>query len=581
MEQTIKNKYSLNIASKIPIFICYVSYLWLLFPTIWKEGIFGRKILIGDPFYTSRMKPTEFKSLNFTNIYLPKGSIFDGKTELISLGEMILSKLKVIFQLSLSDVYIFSSLILGIGILIYIQKIFKEFSVSGIHIIIFTIVGMFFLWGPFLPYSLERPISPQVILLIWVVYLFYYIKALKKQSYSSFILVGLIAGASLYFHYPFIFLQIQSGFFFLVILLITKKKEYKKHLIASLISWIIAAPYILWALNAKSFPEYNELLLRQALIDSRIPAAFETSIISAIVIILISFSLKIQNKNKNGDHFFLKHFISVQAFACAAVANSNLLLGKALEFSNHFEIFVKLLLILSIVIFIDSLNFFKIHKIYISKKVFIYLVTFSFFCSSIIYMANKDSNVGLDAQTTSIINWTQKNVPSTKGLLMMTDTNLSAVATVLLDSRIFFDSNIVWFNFSQKEINQRFYANSGCTIGSLKEPEYETIHAFAGIAESRKIVRVLNFLDTYNFPNFSKKLLIEELAKEMSKKQKLERLALRDFEEVRKNGCISFINSRGVNYIYTKNADIWNEDKNSEKLKLVKVLNGIYIYKIQ
>ena len=67
----------------------------------------------------------------------------------------------------------------------------------------------------------------------------------------------------------------------------------------------------------------------------------------------------------------------------------------------------------------------------------------------------------------------------------------------------------------------------------------------------------------------------------MSKKQKLEKLSLRDFEEVRKNGCISFINSRGVNYIYTKNADIWNEDKNSEKLKLVKVLNGIYIYKIQ
>ena len=49
------------------------------------------------------MKPTSLNQLDFANIYLPEGSIFNGKTEVLSLGEILLSKIGFYFNIGISD----------------------------------------------------------------------------------------------------------------------------------------------------------------------------------------------------------------------------------------------------------------------------------------------------------------------------------------------------------------------------------------------------------------------------------------------------------------------------------------------
>ena len=207
------------------VFFSYISYLFLLFPTVIWDGIFKREILVGDPFYTSRMKPTSLNQLDFANIYLPEGSIFNGKTEVLSLGEILLSKIGFYFNIGISDLYIYSSLLIGVAILFFMQKIFREFKMTGIKTLLFSIIFLFIFWGPFLPYSLERPISPQIVLFLWLLFLLYFIRAIDTDLLKNHLIYGFISGISLYFHYPFIFLQIQVSLVFFVIYKIFKKQD--------------------------------------------------------------------------------------------------------------------------------------------------------------------------------------------------------------------------------------------------------------------------------------------------------------------------------------------------------------------
>ena len=62
--------------------------------------------------------------LEINGNYLPTGSIFGGKTDLLSFGEMFIGGLGSLLQISVSDMYIYSSLLIGIGILYLLQKIF-------------------------------------------------------------------------------------------------------------------------------------------------------------------------------------------------------------------------------------------------------------------------------------------------------------------------------------------------------------------------------------------------------------------------------------------------------------------------
>ena len=142
------------------------------------------------------------------------------------------------------------------------------------------------------------------------------------------------------------------------------------------------------------------------------------------------------------------------------------------------------------------------------------------------------------------------------------------------------DGNIVWFNFSQKEINKRYYSNSGCSKTNFTEVDYESIYAFRGVAESRKIVRVLGVLEKFNLFPFLQNLLNNELQKEIKNKATLAENAINDFEEVKTEGCINFIKSRGVDFIYADNLNNWVTFEKLGVITKFKVIGDTTVYKI-
>ena len=566
------------------VFFSYISYLFLLFPTVIWDGIFKREILVGDPFYTSRMKPTSLNQLDFADIYLPEGSIFNGKTEVLSLGEILLSKIGFYFNIGISDLYIYSSLLIGVAILFFMQKIFREFKMTGIKTLLFSIIFLFIFWGPFLPYSLERPISPQIVLFLWLLFLLYFIRAIDTDLLKNHLIYGFISGISLYFHYPFIFLQIQVSLVFFIIYKIIKKQSIKKNCIALLTSWILAIPYLLWSINANRFDIYKELLLRQALITSHIPAAALTAAISLASLGMVFLILKYSNTEFGSVIKFKLSFIGIQALSCAVVANSNLISGKAIEFSNHFEVFVKVILIFSCGLFFKYFKFFDQFQIkakgnFNQKQSFSIFMVLFLMIFSVSYAANKVGSQGLDFENRNLIKWSKNNLLKTDSLLIEHSVT-SASSSVLLTNKLFMDGNIVWFNFSQKEINKRYYSNSGCSKTNFTEVDYESIYAFRGVAESRKIVRVLGVLEKFNLFPFLQNLLNNELQKEIKNKATLAENAINDFEEVKTEGCINFIKSRGVDFIYADNLNNWVTFEKLGVITKFKVIGDTTVYKI-
>ena len=206
------------------------------------------------------MKAAKDQILDFGSVHLPNGSNYDGKTELLSLGEMFIGLIGSVFNLSTSNMYVFSSLITGLLILNLFLNIFKLFGWSGLNCLVFTIFSMFLFWGPFLPYGLERPISPQIVLLVWLFFIIVALKNVMKEQIKTSILVGLITAVSLYIHYPFIFLQILSGMFILLISKIIRKENLRHLSIIIGVSLIFAIPNIVFNYYNSQSKEYEAIL---------------------------------------------------------------------------------------------------------------------------------------------------------------------------------------------------------------------------------------------------------------------------------------------------------------------------------
>jgi hypothetical protein len=293
---------------------------------------------------------------------------------------------------------------------------------------------------------------------------------------------------------------------------------------------------------------------------------------------------KYSNSKFESKMSFKVAFIGIQALSSAAVANSNLISGKAIEFSNHFEVFAKAIFILSCGLFFKYFKLFTYFEIRSKgnfrqkKSVSIFLVlllmTFSFG-----YAANRGGSQGLDIGNTNLIDWSKDNLSKTDSLLIENPTT-SSVSSVMLPNKLFMDGNIVWFNFSQKEINKRYYANSGCSLSDFTEVDYEAIYAFRGVAESRKIVRVLKVLEEFNLFPLLRNSLNKELEKETRNKSSLEDNAIDDFEDVKSVGCINFIKSRGVDFIYSDLENNWSSFEKQGLIKKIKVIGDTSVYKI-
>lgn len=566
-----KSRMTFNLLNQI---ILYMSFLFLLFPYVIVKGLLKNQQILGDPFYLARMKETNFLSLDQAIPYVSYNANFRGKVEIISLGEFFLGKLGLIFNLQIVELYIFSSLLIGLLILFVAHNILKEFGIIGQNFLIFLILAIFIFWGPFFTYSLERPISPQIILLVWLWFILNCIREIKMTSYKTITKLGFIAGLSAYLHYPYIFLQIQSGTIIFIILLLLLKKPVKGFLVSILLSWVVALPHLLWSRSAASTQDYKDLLLRGGIINNHIPTALFVAFFSIIALILMYQVLKLTTKADPQISQEPLLLLVSQVVGCSIVSNSNLVTGVSVQFSDHFDVFIKSLFLIISTIFIKvHLPIAQIH--FISKKVRYIISTFILFSS--LFYAFGSEKLG-ETQGTGV-DTIASYIPTSETILI-DDDNLATSVSVLLLNKILTDYNIVNYNFPQKEINQRYYVQSGCTIKNASEIEYHKIYSLRVISEKRKLSRISQSLPNLKIFSGIKRDLDGQVNVLIAEEAALLNEALGDFVEIEKSGCINFLKARGVRYIVSTSPLNWLEYEITNQITEVKSNQYLTLYRI-
>jgi hypothetical protein len=565
-----KSRITINSFSQV---IIYLSYLILLFPNIVVNGLFKNQLILGDPFYLARMKETSFLSLDQETPYVSYNSNFGGKVEILSLGELVLGKLGLVFNLQIVELYILSSLLIGLLILFLAQKVLKEIGIIGQNLLIFLILAIFIFWGPFFPYSLERPISPQIILLVWLWFILNCLREINMTSYKTIVKLGFIAGLSAYLHYPYIFLQIQAGTIIFIIGMLLLKKPVRGFLLSTLLSWVVALPYLLWSRNAASSQDYQDLLLRGGIIYNHIPTALSVVIFSIIALILIFLVLKRSTKVSLQFSRRPLFFLFSQVVGCTLVSNSNLITGVSVQFSDHFDVFIKsLLLIIGAIFFKVYLPQGQIH--FISKKIKYIFPTLILFSSILYALSNERLGQELRTGIETIVSY----IPTNEAILI--DGDIATSASALLLNKTLTDYNITNYNFPQKEINQRYYVQSGCTIKNIAEIEYLKIYSFRVISERQKLLRISKTLPNLEIFSRFERGLDRRTDYLIAEEEILLNEALDDFAEIDRSGCIDFLRARGVRYIVSTSPVNWLEYRITHQITEIKADQHLAIYKI-
>jgi len=566
-----KSRITINSLSQV---IMYLSYLILLFPNIIVKGLFNNQLILGDPFYLARMKETIFLSVDQDTPYVSYNSIFGGKVEILSVGELVLGKLGLIFNLQITELYIFSSLLIGLLILILAQKVLKENGIRGQNLLTFLILTIFIFWGPFFPYSLERPISPQIILLVWLWFILNCLREIKLTSYKTIVKIGFIAGLSAYLHYPYIFLQIQTGTIIFIIGMLLLKKPVRGFVLSTLFSWVVALPYLLWSREASLLEDYQDLLLRGGVIYNHIPTALSVVIFSIIALILIFLVLKRTNQTSLKFSRRPLLFLFSQVVGCTLVSNSNLITGVSVQFSDHFDVFIQSLLLIIVAIFFKVyLPKEQIHLI--SKKLkFTFPVLILF--SSLFYAFGSER---LSQEQSTAVVAIASSIPTNEAILI-DDDNLAVSASALLFNKTLTDYNIINYNFPQKEINQRYYVQSGCTIKNISEIEYFKIYSFRVISERRKLLRISEALPNIEIFSSFKRSLDSRIDYLNAEEESLLDEALDDFVQIDRTGCIDFLRARGVRYVVSSSPVNWLQYRNANQIAEIKVDQHLTIYEV-
>ena len=568
------------VAKPIMYLFSTACYLILLFPNATINGLLRQEVLIGDPFYLSRMRAAKDSLFEFGSIYLPVGSLNDGQTELLSLGEMTIGVIGNLLNLSTSDMYIYSSLLVGLLILKLFLKIFQLFDWQNFTCFIFTIICIFLFWGPSKPFNLERPISPQIVLLVWLLFLLVALKNLTNYSMHTSVLVGLVASIALYIHYPFLYLQILTGLIFLLLNRIRKGLEIRHLLVSISIALIFSLPNVIYSYHHSGSAHTKDLLFRSGLVDSHLPAAGRTIVMGTIIIFLLQF-VKKRSKAIDVPHSLDAYdFIMAQAVGCMAISNSNLITGKSIEFSNHFDVFIYVLLIVSTGVFLKNIEaerlqyFIKLKRIDFSLRILVVgALTFTTLASvSAIPEVTQPS-----IKNQQVWKWISDNLSGNSGVLFESD---AEVASTIVNQRLFYSRDMFGSNFLQSEVNKRYFANYGCTENDFTDDDLTYISGVRKEILIHKINRYLRVAEFLGLDHLVSANLLDQKFRELDSLELLKSRAKSDFAEVRIAGCINFLKSRGVNYIFSPKDGNWSRYNNDLELKLILALKEVNIYKI-
>ena len=552
-----------------------------MFPSLVINGIFRKEILIGDPLYTSRIKYAAKNPFDLGSGYVTDPGA-TGNREIISLGETVIGLLGKILNFSIWEIYIYSTIAMGLLALYLFSKILSNRNKKVTFLLCSG--GLFLFWGPHNDFNFARPISPQITILVYLVIMFGIKKSLSSNVRKFKLLIGVLAGLSAYLSSPFTFIAASIAFFTYLFLTLTNQKITKIDY-ASLASYVILiVPYMFANLANSGSESFSDLTLRQGLIDSHLPAARVTIITLILILSYIMMFYKFKKiKIFNNQNLFL-NFLIIQSLTIAIVSNSNLITGKALQFSNHFDHFSKIILILVIGSTLDSFNLTnsRLSRIFYKLKSS-QLIPISLAFTLVTLMVIKGLSVKEIEKPTlkeqRIWSFIDKNIKN-DAVILFSNIGMSAAASALIENKLFFSTDMFNFNYTQKEINFRYFATTACSVEIIDKSSWSFTYGLRGLDKIGKVDRYINYVKKLRIDDVFLKSLLLQQSQEVTNYANLVAMSEKDSRELKGIGCLNFIKSRNVKYLVVENNEAWKLLASKQLISFVSKVDSVFVYKI-
>lgn len=315
-------------------------------------------------------------------------------------------------------------------------------------------------------YGFSRLISPQVSVLIWIltiycIYEFFRHYWLGIGYYKYLFLFSILILISS-FTYLFTFLVLLSvAIIFLLNLLYSR--QIKKIIIFLPMLFISCVPFGFNAYKNQSNLVFSQVLERMGLFESRLPGSIKTIWLCLLLFLLIFIYYRLTPDRLSENPFVLSMLICNTGTLVAS--QSNVISNKSIQF-YHFEVYayILLLLIISKILLVTLLKSIILTKIdyYTEKTPILVLIV-------LILLQITFTNIKLDGSN-EYKQFFSNNFSQSSNLAV--DINsLNYTIPIYTKSKVLYQGDIIAYNFSNAEIMQRYFVNSGCP----KQISFETV----------------------------------------------------------------------------------------------------------
>ena len=512
------------------------------------------------------------------------------ENEIVSIGESIQRLLYIALGYNIILTYLVFSLVCLFFIFVFLINTLnienKNFRVS----VIATLIGFFLLFSRFSPIpsdslQFSRMISPQFPILLWSFEIYLIAKILRSISYNkSYFLTHIsftfLTVISLYVHYPYLFLSSIFAFFLLQIkvLLVTKEKIFV--FLNFLILLLGCLPQVFHLFKFRNTPAYKETLVRIGLIDIRFPGSLYIIVATFFILILIKII------EKNIFNFPLGQVkvnflvLKITTVSILLASQSHLITGKAVQFSDHFNILMNInLIILLGIVFLLIENSYGIN-LKISKKInlstkfwkntkiigtgFLIIVAYS----NLNGIKEPMKYTSFQSQVTSIFEkYGVRNV-------IVDENNLQHTIGAISGSKVFYSSTLSGYGFTNKEVLERFLISKGCP-SNLSQSEKDAVYFYTVAASEQKINRIAPLLRVVDFELFNKYLESSKIKLNIAKKNV--NAEIDEYLIANKVNCFELAKSFIIDAIIYNSDSQWGSILPKDEFPIFKFDNGILL----
>ena len=540
---------------------------------------FKRAVLAGitpnESFYFTRIFSKETPTFSAENSYVGIKNLETLSNDSFSVPEILQRSAYIIFGGSIYENYIFFSF-LYLSILIFAYSVFIKGSqkqnvpqlllMQGLALMsLLLILGNHGVTST--NYRFSRLVNPQFSILLWLLGLLLVSHLIRRveqgRSVSSVVVFGALLTLISQHSYFFVFLSLIVTYFMTAIYLFLKNERKDSLVIATI--WMII---LLQWFTAFQFKQAQDGFLdtadRMGFLKSHFPGAIETVLLSLVSIGLASFQQMFNSRRKEGTDFSSQlTAVNISSLSLIIASNSNVITGKSIQFSDHFEIFAYLNLGLCI-----SLLIWKVLINFRYKFLMLSVIFSIIFIPQMPSLANiyvsKDSRA-LD-QKLSSINFSKVNVRE----VAVESPSHADLIPVYAPVSVLFDTRIVSYAFRDNELLLRYFVSRGCPE-NLSAHDLLFVYPYNLAPYYEKQERILQFLSWIRLNRYSD-LFVADLSRELNQRIKeMHGEVIKLYARYGDESCLDLARSSGVKGIIFDGSGNWVNIVNEENISSISI----------